>query len=94
MKTISDSIKQVRQSQQLSQNRFGYKIGISGKTISAYETGKCTPPLKVLERIAKTYKISVGTFTLKNDEILLARLTKLQEDLKELSQVIELQIIS
>jgi DNA-binding XRE family transcriptional regulator len=29
----------------MSQDRFGKKIGVSGKTISAYETGKITPTL-------------------------------------------------
>jgi len=42
----------------MSQKRFGIKVGLSGKTISAYENGKCVPSLKVLERISETYDVS------------------------------------
>ena len=53
--SISLKIKEVRNKKKLSQKRFGYKIGLSGKTISAYENGRCKPPLKVLERISTVY---------------------------------------
>jgi len=45
-------IKRTRLDKNMSQHRFGEKIGVSGKTISSYETGRAAPPLKVLEKMA------------------------------------------
>ncbi len=39
----------------MSQDRFGKKLGISGKTVSAYERGTCIPPLKILEKASLVY---------------------------------------
>lgn len=48
-------IKLLRKKLNMSQDRFGLKIGVSGKSISAYETGKCIPPLKIIEKISEEY---------------------------------------
>ena len=56
---IGIKIKKIRDSQNLSQERFAKKLGISGKTVSAYETGRTTPPLKVLQKIVHTYKTPI-----------------------------------
>ena len=47
-KDFGNKIKQFRLSKNMSQERFGKKIGLSGKSISAYETGICKPSLKVI----------------------------------------------
>lgn len=60
-KNIGKLIKEIRNKRKLSQKRFGYKIGLSGKTISAYETGKITPTYKVLEKIATVYETNILT---------------------------------
>lgn len=52
---ISQKIKDLRVSLKLSQARFGKKLGLSGKTVSAYENSKCIPTLRVLERISQVY---------------------------------------
>lgn len=54
-KDISQQIKEIRNKYNLSQERFARKIGVSGKTISAYENKRCMPPLKVLENISNVY---------------------------------------
>lgn len=59
MENIGDKIKEIRDQNNLSQDRFGNKIGLSGKTISAYETNKSSPPLYVLEKISKVYRTSI-----------------------------------
>ena len=94
MKSVAYSIKDLRIKNKLSQKRFGHKIGISGKTVSAYETGKCTPPLKILERISQAYSVSITTFTVRNDELLIEKIKRLQEDINEISRVISLYPIS
>jgi transcriptional regulator with XRE-family HTH domain len=54
-KKLSEKIKVLREKLNLSQDRFGKKLGISGKTISAYEKGRCEPPLKILDKITEVY---------------------------------------
>lgn len=54
-RNLGNKIKEIRTKANLSQTRFGYKLGISGKTISAYETGKIEPPLRILETISVEY---------------------------------------
>ncbi|MBP8961075.1 helix-turn-helix transcriptional regulator [Patescibacteria group bacterium] len=54
-KNPGKEIKKLREELDLSQQRFAEKVGLSGKTISAYETGKIIPPLRVMEKIANTY---------------------------------------
>jgi transcriptional regulator with XRE-family HTH domain len=55
---LCKKIKNVREKNNLSQERFGKKIGKSGKTISAYEKGRCVPSIKVLDLISQTYDVS------------------------------------
>ncbi len=93
MKSIAGNIKHLRLQNSLSQKRFGNKIGVSGKTISAYENGKCIPPLRVLEKISEAYNISVSTITVSSDDLLLNRLRKLQEDINELTKMIQCQVL-
>ena len=54
---LPSKIKKLREKKGLSQERFGNKIGVSGKSISAYEKGRCVPPTKVLETISKVYNV-------------------------------------
>jgi len=55
---IGKKIKKIRLSKNMSQERFGYKIGVSGKSISAYENGACTPSLRVMEALSSVYNAS------------------------------------
>jgi len=52
---VGRKIREIREQKNLSQDRFGKKIGKTGKTICAYESGRCSPPLKVLEDISQVY---------------------------------------
>lgn len=60
---IAIQIKKLRNNKRLSQQRFGRKVGLSGKTISAYETGRVVPPYKVLEKISSTYNYPLISFS-------------------------------
>lgn len=66
-KKIGEKIKEIRKSKNLSQDRFGRKLGLTGKTISAYETGRATPSLKVLQNIANTFDTPI--FYIKDSKI-------------------------
>jgi transcriptional regulator with XRE-family HTH domain len=77
-------IKKLRLEKGLSQDRFGHKIGLSGKTISAYETGKITPSLKVLERISQTYNVTISTPNLKTKKMVVEKLQQIQVQIKDI----------
>ena len=55
---LSKQLRDIRISKNLSQERFGKKIGKSGKTISAYESGRINPTLKVLDSISQVYDVT------------------------------------
>ncbi|HOS88455.1 MAG TPA: helix-turn-helix transcriptional regulator [bacterium] len=55
---LSKQLRDIRISKNLSQERFGKKIGKSGKTISAYESGRISPTLKVLDSISQVYDVT------------------------------------
>jgi len=47
------NIKKIRILAGLTQKELAEKVGVSGKTISAYETGRALPPLPVLVKITE-----------------------------------------
>jgi len=53
------SIKLARIKSCLSQDELAKKIGVSNRTISAYETGRAIPPTKILTKIAEATDSSV-----------------------------------
>jgi transcriptional regulator with XRE-family HTH domain len=79
---LGQKIKEIREKKNLSQERFGKKIGKSGKTISAYEKGRCTPTLKVLDSISQVYD---ATFLHLKE----SRKNQLWEKLKSMKTVME-----
>ncbi len=55
---VCDQLKRLRCGLNLSQERFGSRVGISGKSVSAYETGRCTPTVRILTQIANAYNVN------------------------------------
>jgi len=64
--SIFRNIKVARVTTGLSQREFAERLGLSDKTISAYETGRAVPPAIVIAEIAKV--TGVGVANLLNDE--------------------------
>ncbi|MFZ5424717.1 MAG: helix-turn-helix transcriptional regulator [Patescibacteria group bacterium] len=87
-KNIGFKIKEIRDKYKLSQERFGNKIGVSGKTISAYETGKCIPPLKVLNSIAEAYNVSFLSLTESSENKLRQKIQQITTALSELQYIV------
>ncbi len=81
---LSKKLKGVREKNCLSQTRFGRKIGVSGKTVSAYENGRSVPSLKVLDSISKVYKVHV----INNDSKIDERLRNIQKEFEELKTLL------
>ena len=92
------NVKKARLLAEMSQKQLAKKLGVSDKTISAYETGRAIPPAPTLTKIAKITDISIleimGLENKKNSNNIGAlrqinqRLKKLEERVSSIEQVI------
>lgn len=62
MITLADKIKKAREESKLSQLQVGVALGVSDKTISGYESGRISPPIDKLQKIADLLKKPIGYF--------------------------------
>lgn len=60
---LSKKILAARRKAHLSQDGLGDAIGVSDKSVSAYECGRSVPPLKKLQLIAEATKHPLSFFT-------------------------------
>ena len=86
-KSVSEKIKKIRNKLDMSQERFGKKIGLSGKTISAYETGKCIPPLKILEKICEEYNTDFVQLNSQNKTSIEEKLQSIKTAMLDIEQL-------
>lgn len=56
---LAQRIKQLRQSQNLTQKEFAEKVGCTAATLSAYENGSKSPSLEIVKGIAQTFGVSL-----------------------------------
>lgn len=89
---IQHKIKEVRESLMLSQERFGKKIGVSGKTISAYENGRAKPSLKVLDAISNIYNVPIVKIRKTQKTTFFHRITRIKKSLTELEEILKQSI--
>lgn len=54
------TIKELRESKKLTQNKLAKLLNVSDKTISKWETGRGYPDISLLEPIAKIFDISIA----------------------------------
>jgi transcriptional regulator with XRE-family HTH domain len=81
---IGRQIKNLRLKLNISQDRFGKRIGLTGKTISAYETGKISPPIEVLSRISEEFEVN---FVKKTNREIERKIEELQRSIIELQNI-------
>lgn len=55
---FSEMLRELRKSNNLTQQEFGAKVGLSKAVVSKYETGMGYPSFDVLIRIAKYYGVT------------------------------------
>jgi len=87
---IGLKIKELRQAKRLSQIRFANKVGISDRTVSAYETGRCLPSLQVLDKINKIYNSSIYSAELERIAVISNKLQDLKHTLSEIEDQINI----
>lgn len=80
---IFKNIKKARVSSGLSQKDLAKRLGVSDKTVSAYETGRAIPPTPTLAKIAEITKNSLpdllGIENDDNENEIVKRLKKIEE---------------
>ncbi len=58
--TIGNYIAQKRREQNLTQEQLGEKLGVSNKTVSKWETGKCMPDYSIIQSLCDALNITLA----------------------------------
>ena len=88
---LSKKIRKARLEADLSQKELGKALKISEKSISAYESGRSTPPISVLEKIAKETQKPFWYFS-ESDNIditVMGKLLQIEKQLSELKTILQ-----
>ncbi len=68
MDKLGKKIKIARRTKRITQTELARAIGVSDKSISAYESGRIDPPISVLSKIAKSTDHSLEYFISESTE--------------------------
>lgn len=85
---IAYKIKDIRTLNNLSQKGFARRIGVSPQAVSSYETGRVTPPLKVLEKISSVYNQPSLIITRDIKSILNEKMQKIEVELRQIRELL------
>ena len=91
LSALSERIRKARKEARLSQHDLGENIGVSDKSISAYEQGRSTPPIKNLKKIAQATKHPFAYFTQEDSDeaTLAAKLLSIERELAEVKKLLK-----
>jgi transcriptional regulator with XRE-family HTH domain len=81
---VSQQLRRLRCELNLSQERFGKRLGLSGKSVSAYETGRCLPTVKTLQHISAEFNTNFTEMSTDNRVYLSKRLEELETSVMQL----------
>ena len=68
MRSFADKVRMTRDMQKMSQTELGEKIGVTRRSICAYESGKAMPHRKMLQKLADALDVTVTYLTDPNEE--------------------------
>ena len=88
---LSEKIKKSRLEMAWSQKELANAIGLSDRSISAYETNRVQPPLEIIERIAAKVGKPVSYFTDENppDYVIETKLKRIEKELAEVKKLLK-----
>ena len=90
MVKVGERIKLARKVRRITQEDLAAAIGISDKSISAYESNRISPPLGVLEKIADHTDQRLSYFLEETIESsILSKLTEVEKQFKEIKALLE-----
>ena len=58
--TIGDYIAKKRREENLTQEQLAEKLGVSNKTISKWENGKCMPDYSIIQKLCDSLHITIS----------------------------------
>ncbi len=86
---VCKQLRQLRCELNLSQERFGKRLGMSGKTISAYETGRCVPTVRVLRHVSDEFNVNFTEMSSDSRIYLNKRIAEMESSFEELKSILE-----
>lgn len=88
---LAQRIRIARRNAHLSQSDLGKSLGLSDKSISAYEQGRSTPPLDKLRKIAEITSYPFAYFTQEDagESNLAAKLHAIERELAEVKRLLK-----
>lgn len=90
MVKVGKKIKEARKNHSITQEELAQAIGVSDKSISAYESNRISPPLKILEKIAEETHSPLSYFFEENIESsILAKLETLEKNFDEIKKLLK-----
>ena len=92
---IGTKIKAARKLKRITQEDLAAAIGVSDKSISAYESNRTNPPIPVLEKIAKATNQPLNYFMEESVEVSIAsRLKEIETLFQEVKKLLKEQKLS
>ena len=87
---LSQRIKLAREMAKLSQVELAEAVGISDKSVSAYEKGRAAPPLAKLQKLAAVTGQTLQYFTEENidDAVIATKLKNVEDELAEIKKLL------
>lgn len=91
MDKLAKRIRQAREGVHLSQQQLGKAIGVSDKSVSAYEKGRALPSIEKLKKIATSTNQTLNFFTdSKIDQTTITnKLTTIELELKQIRKLLK-----
>lgn len=88
---VGQRIREARSRTNMSQQQLALSIGVSDKTVSAYEIGRVDPPIEILRKISKTTQHPIGYFLGEIQSSIEAKLDRIANELKSIRTTIQQQ---
>jgi len=91
LELLSQKIRNARKEAHLSQAELAHAIGVSDKSVSAYEQGRSQPPFEKLKKIASHTNRSLSYFTEEetNESTIVAKLYTIEQELEEIKKLLK-----
>jgi transcriptional regulator with XRE-family HTH domain len=88
---LAKRIRTARENAHLSQQELANGIGVSDKSISAYEKGRSYPPLKNLQKISDATNHPLTYFTQEDNanDAIAAKLLSIERELAEVKKLLK-----
>lgn len=89
---IAAVLKEVRLNHNMSQKRLALKLGISSKTVSAYESGRIMPSITVINKLSRMFGVSFSNDYIKRhaDTEIKQKIDRLKDALIDIEDMLNL----